>query len=147
MTKKTVLLAVSLLSACALVPEATHHPMQVQPVDQRNAFYCHQMSCTVRIAVDANCVVSADPFVLVMGGARPPITVVWTISGPDAAFANADGIVFDPSGAGVFTKRAGSQQSYVFQDSGTNGSYHYVVNATQGGRAGPTLDPTGVNEM
>jgi len=147
MTKKTVLLAATLLSACAFMPEGTHHPTQTQPPDKRQAAYCSAQSCTVRISVDANCVVSADPFVLVMGGTRPPITVVWTVSGPSAAFAAGNGIVFDPNGTGVFTKREGGQQSYVFQNSGANGSYHYVVNATQGGRPCPTLDPTGVNEM
>lgn len=147
MTKKILLLAATLLSACALVPDGHRHPTQIQPPERRQAAYCAAQTCPVRITVDANCVVSADPFVLVMGGSRPPITVVWTVSGPDASFADGDGIVFDPNGAGVFTKRAGGQQSYVFQNGGTNGSYHYVVNVRQGGRACPTLDPTGVNEM
>lgn len=147
MTNKALLLAVTLLSACAFMPEATHHPAQVQPVDQRNAVYCHQKSCTVRIAVDANCVVSADPYSLVMGGVTGPITIVWTVSGPDATFAAADGIAFDPTGNGVFSKTEGGQQTYVFHNSGTHGVYHYVVNARQGGRACPTLDPIGVNDM
>jgi hypothetical protein len=147
MTNKAVLLAVTLLSACALVPEATHHPVQVQPVDQRNAVYCHQKSCAVRITVDANCVVSADPYSLVMGGVAGPITIVWTVSGADATFAAEEGIVFDPTGNGVFSKTQGGSQTYVFHDSGTNGVYHYVVNTKQGGRACPTLDPTSVNDM
>ena len=140
MIKKTVLLAITLLSACALVPGGSRNPTQIQPVDQRNAVYCHQKSCTVRISVDANCVVSADPFTLVMGGVGGPITVVWTLGGPDAAFAAVDGILFDPSGTGVFSKLQGGQQSYVFQNSGAHGVYHYVVNARQGGRDCPTLD-------
>jgi hypothetical protein len=147
MIKKTALLAVTLLSACALLPNGSGHPTQVQPVDQRNAVYCHQKSCTVRVAVDANCVVSADPYTLVMGGVAGPITIVWTVSGPGATFAAGDGIAFDPSGNGVFSKAEGGQQSYVFHNSGANGVYHYVVNARQGGRACPTLDPTGVNDM
>lgn len=147
MTNKAVLLALTLLSACALVPDGSRHPTQVQPVDRRNAVYCHQQSCTVRISVDANCVVSADPYSLVVGGVAGPVTIVWTVSGPDATFAAGDGIAFDPSGAGVFSKVEGGQQTYVFRDSGTNGVYHYVVNARQAGRACPTLDPIGVNDM
>jgi hypothetical protein len=97
--------------------------------------------------VDANCVATAEPYAIVIGGTHPPITLVWQVSGPDAAFADSNGIVFDASGSGVFSKVQGGKQSYVFQDSGARGVYHYVVNVTQAGHACPTLDPTSVNDM
>jgi hypothetical protein len=152
MTKNALrlLLAAPLLSACALMPEGVgggRHPMQIQPPAKRLASYCHLQSCDVTVTVDANCLVTANPYTLVIGGGHGPFTVVWKLNGPGAAFASGNGIVFEPGAAGVFTKVQGGSQSYVFQNTGTKGIYHYVVNVVQDGTACPTLDPTDVNDL
>lgn len=153
MTNKPLLLAAMLLAACAAMtnpggsPGGKGHPSQLQDPSLRRAGYCHLRNCEVTVTVDASCHVTVEPYALVMGGSAPPITVVWKLNG-NASFPASGGIWFkDAAGRRVFVQRAAGPRSYVFQNSGEKGVYHYGVQVEQGGKPCPILDPIGVNDI
>lgn len=152
MTNKPLLLAALLLTACAAMTSpgggsgGKPHPIQFQDPSVRRASYCHLHTCDVTVTVDANCHVTVDPYVLVIGGASPPFTIRWKLDG-NASFAR-DGVWFkEAEGQNVFRLLEGHERSYIFQDLGKAGIYHYGVQVEQGGKACPILDPTGVNDI
>ncbi len=156
MTNKAFVLVSAFLCACAYMGHgdsaaaAAPHGIQIQSVVSRQADYCGEHTCKVTIKVDAGCVVTAVPYALVMGGSKPPVTVVWKIDPAAKAVFAGDGIYFkDEAGRKVFHRLKGAPgaSEYVYQDDGVAGIYHYSVTVAQDGKTCDTLDPTGINDM
>jgi hypothetical protein len=137
-------------SATAAEQAAKPQGIQMQAVATRQADYCGEHTCRVTIKVDRNCVVSAVPYALVIGGMKPPVTVVWKIDDASHARFAGTGIYFkEEAGRKVFHRLGGDPgaSEYVYRDDGAPGIYHYSVTVALDGRTCDTLDPTGVNDM
>lgn len=118
--------------------------MQEQPTDKRSASLCSVQECVITVSVD-KCVVTADPYYIVMTG-KAPVKMVWRIKG-NGAFVPEAIRWKEAAGRAVFRRATTNDKEVVFENGRRNGIYHYGITVREGDTVCPELDPTGINDM
>jgi hypothetical protein len=121
---------------------------QTQPPASQNASTCRGQHCEITVNVDG-CVVSVDPYVLIMNSRSGPVTMTWRISGNANATFPPGAIRWKDAGAfQVFQPGPGGPRTAVaINNMSQMRVFHYGVTVMNGPTRCDELDPTGINTM
>lgn len=146
--KSTDLFFAALLLALAGCAGVQPRGGQTQPPASQNASTCRGQHCEIIVNVDG-CVVSVDPYVLIMTSLSGPVTMTWKIKGNANATFPADAIRWKDAGAlEVFKPGLGGHRTAVaINNMSQMRAFHYGVTVMNGPTRCDELDPTGINTM
>jgi hypothetical protein len=147
MKSRTLFFAASLLAlaGCAgMEPRAA----QTQPPASQNASTCRGQNCEIIVNVNG-CVVSVDPYFIIVTARPGPVTMTWKIRGNKNATFPSGAIRWkDPGASQVFQPGQGGPQSVVaINNMSRKGVFNYGVTVMNGATRCDELDPTVINDM
>lgn len=146
--KSRTLFCAALLFALAGCGAMEPRAAQTQPPSSQNASTCRGQSCEITVNV-SGCVVSVDPYFVIMTGRPGPVTMTWKIKGNANATLPPGAIRWKDAGASqVFQPGPGGgpQTAVAINNMSRKGVFNYGVTVMNGPTKCEELDPTGIND-